>query len=328
MIRMKSKLFIGLILCGSIQVAHGAIDNSPQHYQHTCTQGKDSTLKTIYPVVLVHGLMGWGKEPKSYSLDYWYKIPYKLCKKGASVFIVSMSAMESAEIRGEQLLQQIDDILILTGAEKVNLIAHSQGAQPSRYVAAVAPEWIASVTTAAGTHMGGMPIANLILEKVPDEGTMAGHIIYHIANSVGYLISRLMGNIGISQDLSANLYDLSTEGMAEFNRKYPAGLPAQYCGEGASEGNGVRFFSWSGNRAITNFSDPTDYLLFGLSKFGNEASDGLVPRCASRFGEVIRDTYPMNHFDQVNHFLGINARRFNTSTLVINHVRRLKSENL
>jgi triacylglycerol lipase len=41
--------------------------------------------------------------------------------------------------------------------------------------------------------------------------------------------------------------------------------------------------------------------------FGDEANDGLVSKCSSRLGYVIRDDYKMNHLDSVNQAFGLTA---------------------
>jgi hypothetical protein len=52
--------------------------------------------------------------------------------------------------------------------------------------------------------------------------------------------------------------------------------------------------------------DPTDALLgVGALSFGFSANDGLVGRCSSRWGVVLRDNYPWNHLDEVNQAFGL-----------------------
>ena len=43
--------------------------------------------------------------------------------------------------------------------------------------------------------------------------------------------------------------------------------------------------------------------LTGLA--GSEANDGLVGRCSSHFGKVLRDDYPWNHGDAINQLFGV-----------------------
>jgi triacylglycerol lipase len=66
----------------------------------------------------------------------------------------------------------------------------------------------------------------------------------------------------------------------------------------------VRNYSWSGTGVLTNPLDPLD-AMFGLTSLAfvgktDWQNDGLVGRCGSHFGKVIRDNYFMNHIDEVN----------------------------
>ena len=79
---------------------------------------------TRYPLVLVPGMLGF---IRLVLYPYWYGIVAALRQGGATVIAVQVSPLHSTEVRGEQLLARIDEILRETGAEKVNLIGHSQG---------------------------------------------------------------------------------------------------------------------------------------------------------------------------------------------------------
>jgi len=58
-------------------------------------------------------------------------------------------------------------------------------------------------------------------------------------------------------------------------------------------------------------------------------SDGLVPRCGSHFGTVIRDDYPYNHIDETNMILGlVSPLAPNPVTLYRNQANRLKNAGL
>ena len=112
---------------------------------------KDGYANTEYPIVLVHGLFGFDE---ILGLNYWYKIPETLQENGADVFVTAVAGANTPEIRGEQLIPQIEEILAITGAEKVNIIAHSHGGPTARYVASVRPDMIVSVTTISGVNDG------------------------------------------------------------------------------------------------------------------------------------------------------------------------------
>jgi triacylglycerol lipase len=68
----------------------------------------------------------------------------------------------------------------------------------------------------------------------------------------------------------------------------------------------VRYYSASGTSVLTNLLDLSDPLL-GLTAlyFGGESNDGLVSRCSSHWGTVLRDDYPWNHLDEVNQMFGL-----------------------
>jgi hypothetical protein len=85
--------------------------------------------------------MGFLALIRHWALDYFYGIPDALRQgDGAKVFVAQVSAANSTEVRGEQLLAQVKTILAVTGASKVNLVGHSHGGPTTRYVAGVAPQ--------------------------------------------------------------------------------------------------------------------------------------------------------------------------------------------
>ncbi|MBC7956687.1 MAG: triacylglycerol lipase [Cytophagales bacterium] len=102
------------------------------------------------------------------------------------------------------------------------------------------------------------------------------------------------------------MQSLDSTGAALFNRRFPQAQPATPCGEGAAVVNGVRYYSIGGTHIATNALDLSDAVLLATSRFfGDEANDGLVGRCASHWGVVLRDDYPWNHLDEVNQSLGL-----------------------
>jgi triacylglycerol lipase len=192
----------------------------------------------------------------------------------------------------------------MTGARKVNLIGHSHGGPTIRYVAGVYPHMVASATSVGGVNQGSR-VADIVA-GITDNMPLAASTIEALGNALGGLIDLLSGG-GYDQDVLASLNDLTSDALAEFNRRYPEGVPATRCGEGNRYGgNGVQYFSWSGTDPLTNVLDPSDALL-GITSlaFWGEQSDGLVGRCSSHLGKVIRDDYNMNHLDEVNQLLGL-----------------------
>lgn len=286
-----------------------------------------SYTQTKYPIVLAHGMFGFDNIA---FVDYWYGIPYLLRKDGAQVFNTQVSAINSSEERGEQLLEQVEEILAVTGAEKVNLIGHSHGGQSIRYVAAMIPDKIASVTT-VGSPALGSPAVDVVLSVtgVPIIGQTIAPFAFKVVDGLGLLIGLAAGE-ALPQDVVDGFGSLSTEGAADFNTRFPSGMPATRCGEGAYQDKGIQYYSWSGtNSSITNYFDPFSYAL-ALTKLAfGESNDGLVGRCSSHFGRVIRDDYAFDHFDEVNQILGF-TKYFSTDPKSVHrqHANRLKNQGL
>ena len=256
--------------------------------------------QTRYPIVLAHGLAGFGDIFGV--LEYWHGIPKALRKDGADVYVAEVSQFHRTEARGEQLLAQVEDILAITGQPKVHLIGHSHGGLDARYVAAVRPDLIASVTTVGSPHHGA-DLANFLRRHVSD-GSFTETVLDFFASKLGTLLALLSGTSN-PQDAIAALDSLTTAGMEIFNARYPQGLPTTECAHGPDEVDGVRYFSWSGNRTATHLLDLSDVTLFVASLVYGEDNDGLVGQCSSHLGRVIRNDYAQNHLDEVNQVSGM-----------------------
>lgn len=281
-----------------------------------------SYAKTKYPLVFANGAAGFSSIGE---FNYWYGIPQNLTTNGGNVFITHEASLDSSENRGEQLLDQVQQILAITGDSKVNLIGHSHGSQSIRYVAGVIPDQVASVTGVAGPNLGS-PVADNIytLLKTPVLGRIVSTVVSTAMDSFFTLINVSAGQY-YSQDTQASLYALTSTGAAEFNKKFPQGIPTTKCGQGAAMVNGIRYYSWSGTGKLTNPLNPATPLLTATGLLISEPSDGLVPKCSSHLGMVIRDNYFQNHLDEVNQVAGL-VSPFEVSpvTLYRQHANRLK----
>ena len=82
-----------------------------------------------YPVLLVHGMGFRDDQP----IGYWGRIPRVLEAAGATIFYGNQDSNASIENSGAHLARRIEEILAETGAEKVNVIAHSKGGLDARY---------------------------------------------------------------------------------------------------------------------------------------------------------------------------------------------------
>lgn len=280
---------------GAIALAAGlAFGAAPE------ARAADTYTKTQYPIVMVHGLLGFDAIGP---VDYFYGIPSALRAGGATVYTPSVSAANSSEARGEQLLRELRALKAAYGHQKFNLIGHSHGGPTIRYVAAVAPELIASVTTVGAPHTGSKT-ADAIQGITSWTGTTGAAAA--IANALAATISFLSGSPSLPQDSLGALQSLNTAGAADFNRRFPQAAPTTPCGQGAAVVNGVRYWSVGGTSVLTNVFDVSDGLLAATSVFfGFEQNDGLVGQCSSHWGIVLKDNYAWNHLDEVNQAFGI-----------------------
>lgn len=277
--------------------------------------------ETQYPIVLAHGMSGF--DSLFGVIDYWPGIVGALESSGADVFVTEVSQFNQTEFRGEQLLAQVEEIVAITGQPKVNLIGHSHGGLDCRYVAALRPDLVASVTTVGTPHQGA-ELADFVRDVV-EEGSLGETVLAGVAGGLGSLLALLSGTSN-PQDPLAALESLSSDGAADFNATYPQGLPAAWCGEGPAAVGGVRYFSWSGTRPLTNVFDVSDVMLGLTSLVYAEANDGLVGRCSSHLGTVIRDDYQQNHLDEVNLLFGLaHWWSVDPKTLYRQHANRLKN---
>lgn len=288
-----------------------------------------------YPIVLVHGLFGFDKLLGV--APYFNGIPECLRQGSATVFTPAVSAGNSTEVRGEQLLGHVRRILQETGSERVHLIGHSHGGPTARYVAGVAPELVASVTTVGGVNYGSR-LADVMLGVLPD-GTGAQQLAGKVVDASNYLVSLLSGHAldALPQDVISATRSLSSAGSIEFNKKFPAGL----AGAGKSfqsplgyvEKDGKKypmlFYSWTGQAPFRSSVGigPDAMTLMHLTLYGGGKSDGLVGVDAAHFGYFL-GAYDHDHLDEVNLWLSGNfsllAGKAHAVTLFAEHARRLK----
>lgn len=285
-----------------------------------------TAAQTRYPIVLVHGFMGFNTV---LGIPYWYKIPEALRKEGATVYIASVNPSQTTEYRGEELIRQMQQWAARDGVQKFNLIGHSHGGPTVRYAAGVMPSMVASVTTVAGANFGSQVADQLEANMTP------GALFEQTATALAKLISFLNGTPSTSDvNLRAAVDSLSATGLAKFNARFPAGAPTTPCGSGpevaAVDGYPIRWYSVSGTSVKTNFWDISDTLLDTFaSKYFTEAHDGLVGRCASHWGKVLKDNYDWNHLDEINQVFGLVGRNAPSPlAFYVQHANRLKQVGL
>lgn len=309
-------------------------------FTSTCQAGwldwlfpQSTYTKTKYPIVMVGGFLAFDD---ILGMEYYYRIPDELRDDGAVVIPVNLSAFNSSEVRGLQLLKKLEELSIEYRTTKFNIIAHSGGATTARFAAEIDPSHIASITSVHGSN-GGVDFADWVsdvsnkLDNSGSVGTATKNTLANLMNLLGSAVELLAGhNPGdFPQDSLAMLDDYTTTKTAQFNKDYPAGVPKTTCGEGDYVVNGIRYYSWGGTSSFTNALDPLDYFFAVSSQFYDDSNDGLISRCSSHLGQVIRDNYSMNHVDAMNHIFGLHGL-FTTDpiTLYRQHANRLKKAGL
>ncbi len=287
----------------------------------TALNAADTYTQTQYPIVLVHGLLGFDALGP---VQYFYGVPSELRRSGATVYTASVSQSNSTEVRGEQLLKELQTLKAKYGHSKFNLVGHSHGGNTIRYVAGVSPSLVASVTSMGTPHQGSKVADGLqgITNWTGTTGLVAG-----VVNGLSSVVAYLSGSPSNPQNALASLQSLSTVGAKDFNRRFPQGAPTTACGQGPELVNGVRYYSMGGTSVLTNILDVSDSLLgAGALFFGFEQNDGLVGQCSNHWGKVLRDDYGWNHIDEINHVFGLRSIFSSDPVSVYRaHANRLKS---
>lgn len=161
-----------------------------------------------YPVLLVHG-MGFRD---SKHLNYWGRIPAKLEENGCTVYYGNQDSNGTVESNGAFLAKRIKEIIAETGAEKVNVIAHSKGGLDMRYAISSLQmsNYVASLTTISTPHHGSLTVDKLL--KLPD-------FMVKIVAGCGDIWMKICGDK--NPDTYAVFKIFTTEAAQEFNRNNP-----------------------------------------------------------------------------------------------------------
>lgn len=291
----------------------------------TSTVISDNYAETKYPIVFVHGMFGFNRLGSAvFGLDYWYQVLPDLARHKATAFASQISPLESIEVRGEQLLTQVEEVIAITGKPKVNLIGHSHGGPTARYIAGVRPDLVASVSSVAGTN-DGSPVADLV-QNIP----VLNGVLAVVMDAVMTPVINFAQQSNLPSNFQASIYSMSQPGVKKFNAKFPLGMPTAKCTDGPGQAHGIAFYSWTGVSNTTNLLDPdTIFTAMGPIAFSGQPNDGLVSKCSSKLGKTIRDDYKWNHFDEVNQVLGLKGFLAPDPVAVYRqHANRLKLQGL
>lgn len=298
-------------------------------------KAKSDYAKTKYPILMVHGWLGWQRiGTDTIGLDYWYQILPDMARNGSTVFATQLSPANTTAHRGEQLIHQVDEVLAITGKEKINLIGHSHGGPTVLYVAATRPQQIASITGVAGTYHGS---------KVADDiqNNTLTRTAFNILGDyiIGPLITLGQFKPELEIDFDASMKSLTQTGSSSFNASVAKQMvqdgvlaSTENCNKNLKpkDRNGIYYYSWTGVVQATNALDIDTILMqLGPLSYGNKDNDGMVARCSAFIGKVINDQYKLNHTDLANMMFGLKGL-FAPDPVAIyrQHANRLKLQNL
>ena len=139
---------IGLALEGAPRDAPQTLSLSAR-----CLEGCDR-VTTEAPIVLIHGYAGVDRYFGV--LDYFYRVPGALRALGAQVIVPRLSPFEWSHRRAAELAAQLSAAMAESGAQRLHLIAHSQGGLDARYLISQLGwgDRVRSLTTIATPHEG------------------------------------------------------------------------------------------------------------------------------------------------------------------------------
>lgn len=223
---------------------------------------KESEIcKTRYPILLVHGIFF-----RDWQLfNYWGRIPAELQKNGAVIFYGKQQSAQSISESARELAAQIKAICTETGAEKVNIIAHSKGGLDCRCALQDygVSQYVASLTTINTPHHGCAFVDDL-LRKVPDK----------TARWIADRYNKLFLKLGDDHpDFLAGVRELTDESCRKFHAAHPC-LPNVY-------------YQCVMSKMHSAFSAPFPlWLGYLLNKRCVGENDGLVPVSSAKMENV------------------------------------------
>jgi triacylglycerol lipase len=212
-----------------------------------------------YPLVLVHGA---GFRDRSFGINYWGRIPRYLQERGVALYYGETDAWGTIETNGELLKRRIFEVLAETGAEKVNLLAHSKGGLECRYVISVSgmASRVAALVTMSTPHRGAK-VMNVAL-KFP----------VWMYRFVSFFVNRWCEILGDGEpDFFTGSRQLSERYCSEFNRDCQDREEVYY----RSYATKLRYF----------FGDLSYLLTWLLVRIFDGDNDGLCPVESAKWGD-------------------------------------------
>ena len=172
-------------------------------------RSESAVCQTRYPIFMVHGIFfrDWQ------FFNYWGRIPAALKKNGAQVYYGKQQSARSIADSAQELAEQMRAVLAESGAEKLNIIAHSKGGLDVRYAMQELgmAKHVARLTTINTPHQGCQWVENLLMRiPVPLTEKIAGYY------------ERVFRGLGDKNpDFLGGVRDLTASRCARFNASHP-----------------------------------------------------------------------------------------------------------
>lgn len=267
-------------------------------------RAENEVCSTKYPIILVHGIFfrDWQL------VNYWGRIPATLIKNGAKVYYGKQQSSLAVADSAAELKKTILDVIKESGAEKVNIIAHSKGGLDSRYAISCLgmDKYVATLTTMNTPHEG-CDMVDYLLEKVPDG------LKSFLENKYNTIFHKLGDT---APDFMAGVNDLSAINRKEQNKKMP-------------DSPNVSYRSYM---TVMRESDSAGFPLnigYLLIKKLNGANDGLVWEESAKHGDftLIKPKHKrgISHGDIVD-LMRENIEDFDVREFYVDIVRKLKEQ--
>jgi triacylglycerol lipase len=158
-----------------------------------------------YPVILVHGMVAYDKKGNA---DDWGRIPDVLREQGVDLYFGNTEGLGTYESNAAKLKDRIDEVLLKTNKEKVNIISHSKGGLDARYLI-----WRYNL---------GDKVASLTMMSTPHHGWEFADLLYKknvtrskFGKNALKAFGKLYGNK--TEDIYDVIYQLTSENMATLN---------------------------------------------------------------------------------------------------------------
>lgn len=314
---MRSMLLAVLVLAvAEPALAQGLAALLP--HQPGGVPGHAQPLRTRYPVILAHGIMGF----RAIQIggvnvgNYFRGVEPYLRERGLTFACTNVGLTNAVEQRARLLKAQID---FFFPGQMVNIIAHSLGGLDAR-----------QMLTQEGM---GSRVASLTTVGTPHRGTWcADWAVKYVGHGMG--VEKLLARLGVPVDAFSNL---RTAWCAEFNRRTPDVPGVRYFSHGGQQPwyeitppfvpfhwlmkikektlagrdldpvqiaylsttdwgrDLLRFHRLERDRVALAGVDPADVAAWNAN---HGANDGVVPMRSTPWGES-HEVIPMDHLDQI-----------------------------